>query len=55
MLLGGVILIEAVVNIPGIGRLAYDSILNDDRPIIQGTVLVGAFLIVIASLIVDIL
>jgi peptide/nickel transport system permease protein len=55
VLLGGVILTETVFNIPGIGRLAYDSIINDDLPMIQGTVLVGAFFIVIANLIVDIL
>jgi peptide/nickel transport system permease protein len=54
VLLGGVILVEAVFNIPGIGRLAYDSILNGDLPMIQGTVLVGAFFIVIMNLIVDI-
>jgi peptide/nickel transport system permease protein len=55
VLLGGVILTETVFNIPGIGRLAYDSILNSDLPMIQGTVLVGAFFIVIANLVVDIL
>jgi peptide/nickel transport system permease protein len=55
VLLGGVILTETVFNIPGIGRLAYDSILNADLPMIQGTVLVGAFFIVIANLIVDVL
>jgi peptide/nickel transport system permease protein len=54
VLLGGVILTETVFNIPGIGRLAYDSILNADLPMIQGTVLVGAFFIVILNLIVDI-
>ncbi len=54
VLLGGVILIETVFNIPGIGRLAYDSIINGDLPMIQGTVLIGAFFIVIANLIVDI-
>ncbi len=54
VLLGGVILVETVFNIPGIGRLAYDSILNGDLPMIQGTVLVGAFFIVILNLIVDI-
>jgi peptide/nickel transport system permease protein len=53
ILLGGVILTETVFNIPGIGRLAYDSIINSDLPMIQGTVLVGAFFIVIANLIVD--
>lgn len=55
LLLGGAILTETVFNIPGIGRLSYDSITNSDLPMIQGTVLVGAFFIVIASLIVDVL
>jgi peptide/nickel transport system permease protein len=54
VLLGGVILTETVFNIPGIGRLAYESILNSDLPMIQGTVLVGAFFIVIANLVVDV-
>jgi peptide/nickel transport system permease protein len=55
LLLGGVILVETVFNIQGIGRLAYDSITQSDLPMIQGTVLFGAFFIVTASLIVDIL
>jgi peptide/nickel transport system permease protein len=55
ILLGGAILTETVFNIPGIGRLAYDSIQNSDLPVIQGTVLFGAFFIVMANLIVDIL
>jgi peptide/nickel transport system permease protein len=55
VLLGGVILVETVFNIPGIGRLSYDAITQSDLPMIQGTVLVGAFFIVIANLIVDIL
>jgi peptide/nickel transport system permease protein len=55
VLLGGTILVETVFNIPGIGRLAYDSIVNADLPMIQGTVLMGAFFIVVANLVVDIL
>jgi peptide/nickel transport system permease protein len=55
VLLGGAILTETAFNIPGIGRLAYDSIQNADLPTIQGTVLLGAFFILIANLIVDIL
>jgi peptide/nickel transport system permease protein len=54
-LLGGVIITETVFNIPGIGRLAFDSIQNADLPMIQGTVLLGAFFILIANVIVDIL
>ena len=53
-LLGGAILIETVFNIPGVGRLAYEGIVNADLPVIQGTVLFGAFFIVIANLVVDI-
>jgi peptide/nickel transport system permease protein len=55
ILLGGAILTETVFNIPGIGRLAFDSIQNSDLPMIQGTVLMGAFFIVFANIVVDVL
>jgi peptide/nickel transport system permease protein len=55
ILLGGAILTETVFNIPGIGRLVYDSIQHSDLPMIQGTVLIGTFFIVMANLVVDIL
>jgi peptide/nickel transport system permease protein len=54
ILLGGAILTESVFNIQGIGRLAYDAITRGDLPIVQGTVLFGAFFIVIMNLLVDI-
>ena len=54
VLLSGAILTETVFNIPGVGRLAYEGIINADLALIQGTVLFGAFFIVIANLIVDI-
>ena len=53
ILLGGAILVETVFNVPGIGRLAYDSIQTSDLPMIQGTVLAGAFFIVLLTLVVD--
>ena len=55
ILLGGAILTETVFNIPGIGRYAFSAIGQSDLPVIQGTVLFGAFFIVSMSLIVDIL
>ncbi len=55
ILLGGAILTEKVFNIPGVGMVAFDSIQNSDLPMIQGTVLLGAFFIVIANLVVDVL
>src|SRR5947207_3641778 len=54
ILLGGAILTETVFNIPGIGRLAFDSIQKSDLPTVQGTVLLGAFFIIILNLVVDI-
>jgi peptide/nickel transport system permease protein len=54
ILLGGAILTESVFNIPGIGRYAYDAIKHSDLPAIQGTVLFGAFFIIVANLVVDI-
>jgi peptide/nickel transport system permease protein len=55
ILLGGAILTETVFNIPGVGRYAYDSIVNSDLPAIQGTVLFGAFFIIVANIVVDVL
>lgn len=54
VLMSGAILTETVFNIPGVGRLAYEGIINADLSLIQGTVLFGAFFIVIANLIVDV-
>jgi len=54
-LLSGVVLTETVFNWPGIGRLAFEAIFNLDIPLIMGTVLFSAFLIVVANLIVDLL
>ena len=54
ILLGGVILVETVFSVPGVGLLAYESILDADLPMIQGTVLLGAFFVVLANLVVDV-
>jgi peptide/nickel transport system permease protein len=54
-LLSGVVLTETVFDWPGIGRLAFDAIFNLDIPLIMGTVLFAAFLIVVANLAVDLL
>jgi peptide/nickel transport system permease protein len=55
ILLTQAILTETVFNIPGIGRLAFDAIQKSDLPTVQGTVLVGAFAIIMLNLIVDVL
>jgi peptide/nickel transport system permease protein len=55
VLLGGAVLIETVFNIPGIGRLAYQSISDSDFSVIQGTILLAAMFIIVANIVVDIL
>lgn len=53
-LLAGVVLVEETFNWQGMGMLAYQSILNQDIPVIMGTVLLLAVFVVIFNLIVDI-
>jgi len=54
ILLAGAVLTETVFDIPGIGRLNYSAIMHADFPIVQGTVLLAAFFIVVANIVVDI-
>lgn len=54
-LLGGAIVTEQIFALPGIGRLAIESVTDSDLPVITGTVLVAATLIIFANLVVDIL
>ena len=52
--LGGVLVIEIVFSIPGIGQQAWNAIQTQDRPMIMGTVLFGALLVTVSNLVVDI-
>ena len=54
LLAGNAILTETVFNIPGIGRMSYNAIVNSDLPTIEGVVLFGALFIVVLNLLVDI-
>jgi peptide/nickel transport system permease protein len=54
-LFGGAILTESVFSLPGLGRLSIDAVNTKDLPIILGVTLFGAFFIVLANMIVDLL
>jgi peptide/nickel transport system permease protein len=54
-LLTGSVVIETVFARPGVGRLAVDSIVNKDLPVVQGIVLLAATVYVISNLIADVL
>ena len=52
-LLGGVIVTEQVFGLPGLGQLAWQSVTNQDLPVIIGTVLIASLFIVVANILVD--
>jgi peptide/nickel transport system permease protein len=51
--LGGVIITENVFGLPGLGQLAVQSVLQQDQPVVIGTVILAAAFIVVASVVVD--
>ena len=53
--LGGIVVVESVFGWPGIGQLAYQAIQNDDIPLIMGTVLFSAVLIVLVNIVTDVM
>jgi peptide/nickel transport system permease protein len=55
LLMGGVVVIEAVFGWPGIGLQAWTAIRNQDTPIIMGTVLFASMVVVALNLTVDLL
>lgn len=54
-LMGGVVIAETIFAIPGMGRLAVDSIFFRDFPVVQGVVLVMAVAVLVANFITDLL
>lgn len=53
-LLGGAIFIEVIFDRPGLGLLAYNAISSRNFPIVQGTALVIAVMVILANLLADI-
>ncbi len=51
---GGVVLVEVVFALPGVGALTFQSASGLDLPVIMATVMYGAFFIVLANALVDI-
>jgi peptide/nickel transport system permease protein len=51
--LGGAIVTENVFGLPGLGALAVQSVVQQDQPVVIGTVILAATFIVVASIVVD--
>jgi peptide/nickel transport system permease protein len=52
--LSGVVFVESVFSWPGIGQLQEDSFRELDRPLLMGTVIVGAVVVVVFNLVADV-
>lgn len=54
-LLGGALITENIFSIPGIGTLSISALSNRDIPLLQGTIILSTFLIIIGNLSADII
>jgi peptide/nickel transport system permease protein len=53
--LGGTVITETTFGLQGLGRTAVDAVQSGDLPTIMATVLISAFFIVVANIVVDVL
>jgi len=53
--LGGIVVVEEVFTLPGVGRLVLSAIFNRDYPLVQGAVLFIALVFMLTNLLVDLL
>ena len=51
--LAGTVTIEVIYNMPGLGRLALDSVQNRDVPVLLAFVLFSTGVVVVINLVVD--
>ena len=54
-LMGGAVVTETVFGWPGVGRLAVEAIKTGDVPLVQASVIILAFLIVMVNLLADVI
>jgi peptide/nickel transport system permease protein len=54
-MLGGSVVVESVFSLPGLGRLAYESVVQRDLNTLLGIVFVSALLVIFVNFIVDLL
>jgi len=53
-MLGGSVVVESVFALPGLGRLAYDSVVQRDLNTLLGIVFLSALLVILINFVVDI-
>jgi peptide/nickel transport system permease protein len=55
ILMGGLVVIEQVFNLPGIGKLLIQGVAARDYPVIQAIIMFVAGIVLVANLVVDVL
>lgn len=54
IVIGGSVVIEQVFNWPGLGRLIFEAAIAKDYPLLQASILIGSFLLVVSYILRDI-
>lgn len=54
-LLGGAVVVETVFSWPGLGRLAYESVMARDYVVLLGILVLSSLLVILANIVVDLL
>jgi len=54
-LLGGAVVVETVFSWPGLGRLAFESVMARDYTVLLGILLLSSLLVILANMLVDLL
>jgi ABC-type dipeptide/oligopeptide/nickel transport system permease subunit len=54
-LLSGALLVENVMNYPGLGQLIYDALIREDQYVVMAGVLIGVVMLVMGNLLADLL
>ena len=53
--MGGIVVVEDVFTLPGVGRLLLDAIFQRDYPVVQGVILLLGAIFMLLNLAVDLL
>jgi peptide/nickel transport system permease protein len=54
-LLGGAVVVETVYSWPGLGRLAFESVMSRDFSVLLGVLVLSSLLVILANMLVDLL
>ncbi len=54
-MLGGSVVVESVFSLPGLGRLAYESVVQRDLNTLLGIVFISALLVILVNFVVDLI